>query len=133
MSSPPAPLLAALAALLLACSPLPAEDLKLTPPEAEAKTEAQMRPYKQAIPGADVAFEMVPIKGGEFVMGSPESEPGRNEDEGPQHKVRVEPFWIGGPTVRARVSAALPAWIRRVSSDMRGCGSSRRWRKCFRS
>ena len=95
MSSPPAPLLAALAALLLACSPLPAEDLKLTPPEAEAKTEAQMRPYKQAIPGADVAFEMVPIKGGEFVMGSPESEPGRNEDEGPQHKVRVEPFWIG--------------------------------------
>jgi len=28
-------------------------------------------------------------------MGSPESEAGRNEDEGPQHKVKIEPFWMG--------------------------------------
>ena len=57
--------------------------------------ESQMRPYRTTIPGMSVSFDMVPIPGGEFLMGSPESEPGRSNDEGPRHKVRVEPFWIG--------------------------------------
>ena len=56
--------------------------------------EADMKPYKVTIPGSDVTFEMVPIPGGEFVMGSPEGEPGRDPDEGPQHKVRIDPFWM---------------------------------------
>jgi formylglycine-generating enzyme required for sulfatase activity len=38
---------------------------------------------------------MVPIPGGEFVMGSPETEKARKPDEGPQHKVKVTPFWMG--------------------------------------
>ena len=38
---------------------------------------------------------VVPIPGGEFLLGSPESEEGRNEDEGPQRRVSVEPFWMG--------------------------------------
>jgi formylglycine-generating enzyme required for sulfatase activity len=38
---------------------------------------------------------MVPVPGGEFLMGSPETEAERQTDEGPQHKVRVEPFWMG--------------------------------------
>jgi formylglycine-generating enzyme required for sulfatase activity len=38
---------------------------------------------------------MVPIPGGEFVMGSPDTEPGRKPDEGPQHKVKISPFWMG--------------------------------------
>jgi formylglycine-generating enzyme required for sulfatase activity len=54
-----------------------------------------MTPYSQGIEGTDVVFEMVPIPGGEFLMGSPDSEPGRNADEGPQHRVRLEPFWMG--------------------------------------
>jgi hypothetical protein len=54
-----------------------------------------MTPYSQRIEGTDVVFEMVPIPGGEFLMGSPDSEPGRNADEGPQHRVRLEPFWMG--------------------------------------
>jgi len=37
----------------------------------------------------------VPIPGGEFLMGTPDSEPKRNPDEGPQHKVKVSPFWMG--------------------------------------
>ncbi len=28
-------------------------------------------------------------------MGSPATEEGRNDDEGPQHKVKIEPFWMG--------------------------------------
>jgi formylglycine-generating enzyme required for sulfatase activity len=56
---------------------------------------AKIEAYTQTIPGTDIKFEMVPIPGGEFVMGSPDKEPNRKDDEGPQHKVRIEPFWMG--------------------------------------
>jgi formylglycine-generating enzyme required for sulfatase activity len=56
--------------------------------------EAQMKPYTNTIPGTKVTFAMVPIPGGEYVMGSPASEAGRKADEGPQHKVKIEPFWM---------------------------------------
>jgi formylglycine-generating enzyme required for sulfatase activity len=54
-----------------------------------------MKPYKEVIPGTTVSFEMTPIPGGDFTMGTPASEPGRKADEGPQHKVHIEPFWMG--------------------------------------
>ncbi len=38
---------------------------------------------------------MVVIPGGSFMMGSPESEAGRDEDEGPQHRVTIPRFAIG--------------------------------------
>jgi formylglycine-generating enzyme required for sulfatase activity len=57
--------------------------------------EAEMRPYTNAIPGTNVTYRMVPIPGGEFVMGSPPGEMGRKGDEGPRHRVRIEPFWMG--------------------------------------
>lgn len=60
----------------------------------EAKSAADMKSYKIQIPGSDVSFEMIAIPGGEFTMGSPENEPGRKVDEGPQHKVKIEPFWM---------------------------------------
>jgi formylglycine-generating enzyme required for sulfatase activity len=40
-------------------------------------------------------FEMVYVPGGEFTMGSPDSEAGRTDLEGPQHKVKVGSFWMG--------------------------------------
>ncbi len=54
-----------------------------------------MKAYTEAIPDTDVKFDMVPIPGGKFTMGSPEGEKDRNDDEGPQHEVAVEPFWMG--------------------------------------
>ncbi|MCI0334565.1 MAG: formylglycine-generating enzyme family protein [Planctomycetes bacterium] len=54
-----------------------------------------MVPYTEKIPGTDITFEMVPVPGGEFVMGSPPTEAERADDEGPQVRVKVEPFWIG--------------------------------------
>jgi len=53
-----------------------------------------MKPYTETIPGSNVKFEMVPIPGGAFSMGSPPSEAGRLNDEGPQHQVRINPFWM---------------------------------------
>src|SRR5262245_60633864 len=54
-----------------------------------------MVPYEAKIPGTDVTFQMQPIAGGKFKLGSPESEADRKEDEGPQVEIEVEPFWIG--------------------------------------
>ena len=51
--------------------------------------------YAQKIPESDVSFEMIAIPGGTFTMGSPDNEPGRHADEGPQHEVKVRPFWMG--------------------------------------
>jgi len=53
-----------------------------------------MVPYSVTIPGTKVSFEMIPIPGGIFKLGSPESETGRSEDEGPQVDVEVPPFWM---------------------------------------
>ena len=49
----------------------------------------------ETIPGSGVKFEMLAIQGGTFLMGSPASEKGRTEDEGPQHLVTIRPFWMG--------------------------------------
>jgi len=51
--------------------------------------------YDEAIAGSEISFRMLPIKGGEFEMGSPEAEPERKSDEGPRHRVRLDPFWMG--------------------------------------
>jgi formylglycine-generating enzyme required for sulfatase activity len=64
-------------------------------PAAEAADAAAMKPYTETIPGTDAAFDMLPIPGGTFTMGSPGTEPGRKPDEGPPHKVKIEPFWMG--------------------------------------
>ncbi len=39
-------------------------------------------------------FEMVWVPGGEFTMGSPDGEAGREAHEGPRHKVKVNGFWM---------------------------------------
>ncbi len=54
-----------------------------------------MKPYRELLPGSDVGFDLVPIRGGRFVMGSPASEHDRKDDEGPQHEVELSPFWMG--------------------------------------
>ena len=53
-----------------------------------------MVPYTVTIPGTDISFEMVPVPGGKFLMGSPETEAERKKDEGPQIQVTVDPMWV---------------------------------------
>ncbi len=64
-------------------------------PAADAKTERDMKKYTEPISGTELKFEMVPIPGGTFSMGSPIGESGRRDDEGPAHKVNIAPFWMG--------------------------------------
>lgn len=44
--------------------------------------------------GEKISFDMVLIPAGTFRMGSPASEAGRKEDEGPQHEVRLDSFYL---------------------------------------
>ena len=56
-------------------------------------------------------LEMVAIPGGQFLMGSPENEPERSNDESPQHTVTIQPFYMGKfPVTQAqwKAVAALP-------------------------
>jgi formylglycine-generating enzyme required for sulfatase activity len=57
--------------------------------------QGYMVPYTATIPGTEITFEMIPIPGGTFRMGSPAEEADRRDDEGPQVEVTVEPFWMG--------------------------------------
>ena len=62
-------------------------------PDAEAATEDDMKPYEESLQtntGDTLKFKMIPIKGGEFTMGSKSGE----KDEAPTFKATVEPFWM---------------------------------------
>jgi len=59
------------------------------------KTQADMHAYTNVLPGTEATYEMVAVPGGEYTQGSPDAEKGRKPDEGPQHKVKISPFWMG--------------------------------------
>ena len=57
---------------------------------------------------AAAASGMVLVKPGTFTMGSPSSEEGRDDDEGPQHTVRItRSFWLGATEVTQGEYTAL--------------------------
>lgn len=70
-------------------------DLVLPVPDAVANTESEMKAYSEPLEHTDLSVSMVPIPGGKFIMGSPETETDRNEDEGSTREVKISPFWMG--------------------------------------
>lgn len=71
-------------------------------PVTEAKGEIYTAPaavanfadFTEYIPGTRVSFNMKAIPGGTFNMGSPDNEPLRQPNEGPQRQVSVSPFFM---------------------------------------
>jgi len=58
--------------------------------------------------GQGVTLDMVLIPGGSFMMGSPDSEPGRFSDESFQHQVTLPGFWMGKyPITQAQYQAIV--------------------------
>ena len=51
--------------------------------------------FIETVPGTAASISMIAVPGGEFTMGSPEDEPFRNTDEGPQRRIRISPFFMG--------------------------------------
>jgi len=61
--------------------------------------DAAFTAYEEKLPGTDLKFKMIPVPAGEFSFGSPTTEKGRGEDEGPQKKVKITAFWMGAHEV----------------------------------
>mgnify|MGYP003337224855 CR=1 FL=1 len=56
----------------------------------------------------EVTLEMVSLPAGEFLMGSPDSDPDARDDEKPQHLVKVNSFAIGKyPVTQAQYQAVM--------------------------
>ena len=69
---------------------------KIISTSAEEKTNPKnLEPYQSKVPETGAKYSMVPIPAGEFLMGSPTAEQNRQDDEGPQRKVSISPFWMG--------------------------------------
>jgi len=62
---------------------------------SEGAVQDDFSEYEEQITTSDLIFEMVPVKGGEFTMGSSLDDPNRGVDEWPAHQVEVSDFWIG--------------------------------------
>ncbi|HEY9611343.1 formylglycine-generating enzyme family protein [Allocoleopsis sp.] len=70
--------------------------------------------------GNGVFLDIVSIPGGTFLMGSPDTEKGRNSRESPQHSVTVKPFYLGKFPVTQKqwkAVAALPQVMRHLDFD----------------
>jgi len=58
------------------------------------RRSAQAQYFRENL-GNGVTLDMVAIPGGTFLMGSPNSEEGRQDSESPQHSVTIAPFHMG--------------------------------------
>jgi formylglycine-generating enzyme required for sulfatase activity len=57
-----------------------------------------------------VALTMVKIPAGSFLMGSPAAEPDRSRDESPQHKVKLESFFMAQTPITQAQWRTVAAW-----------------------
>ncbi|AVQ72763.1 serine/threonine protein kinase [Microcystis sp. MC19] len=68
---------------------------------------ASPTPFTENLPNR-VTLEMVSLPAGEFLMGSPDSDPNALDDEKPQHQVKVNSFAIGKyPVTQAQYQAVM--------------------------
>jgi formylglycine-generating enzyme required for sulfatase activity len=58
-------------------------------------------------------LELVEIPAGRFLMGSPPSEEGRSEDEGPLHEVSLESFFLGRTPITQAQWREVAGWVER--------------------
>jgi formylglycine-generating enzyme required for sulfatase activity len=111
LGRPPAPAPAATPAP--APTPVPAQTAARPAPaptpaaqSAAAQPASTPTPAARPVPVQPVPDGMVRIQGGAFMMGSPASEPGRDDNEAP-HQVTVSSFYMGKYEVTQREYAAL--------------------------
>ena len=64
-----------------------------------------------------IALPMLHIPAGRFLMGSPANEPGRYDDEGPQHEVQLKEFFLSQTPITQAQWRAVAQWQRRGHED----------------
>jgi formylglycine-generating enzyme required for sulfatase activity len=56
--------------------------------------QTDFKAYEQTVQGTTSSIKMTPIPAGSFLMGSPESEKGREADEGTPRKINISAFYM---------------------------------------
>jgi formylglycine-generating enzyme required for sulfatase activity len=64
-----------------------------------------------------IALPMLHLPAGRFLMGSPADEPGRYDDEGPQHEVQLDEFFLSQTPITQAQWRAVAQWQRRWHED----------------
>jgi formylglycine-generating enzyme required for sulfatase activity len=78
--------------------------------EWQQKTERiTVSGYEQEL-AKGLAITMVQIPAGSFQMGSPDTEAGRASDEGPQHRVQLQSFFLGQTPVNQAQWKEVASW-----------------------
>jgi formylglycine-generating enzyme required for sulfatase activity len=86
------------------------------------RTRSTAKGFKEPLEGIGEALplHMVLVPGGTFMMGSPEADPDRSDDEVPHHKVNLSAFFMGRyPITQAQWKAvsALPQKARELKPE----------------
>ena len=99
---------------------LPWFEFEVVTVDIQGRETQRYRSQAQYFPqdlGNGVCLEMVYIPGGTFLMGSPNTEKGREDHENPQHQVTVPPFFMGKyPVTQAQWQAV--ANLPEVKTDL---------------
>lgn len=98
---------------------LPTFEFDVITVDAEGKENSRRKSFAHYFPedlGNGVVLDIVYIPGGTFMMGSPETESLRRDNESPQHQVTVSPFYAGKyPITQAQWQAVMghnPSYFR---------------------
>lgn len=73
--------------------------------------------YVEEVLSDKVSLELVLVPEGGFMMGSPDDEEERDDDEGPQHRVSVSNFWMGQYPI-TQVQWRIVTQYERVNRDL---------------
>ena len=57
--------------------------------------DEEFEKYKQDVQTSELSFDMMPVPGGTFKMGSSKEDKNRGDDELLERKVQVSDFWMG--------------------------------------
>ena len=109
------------------------EEARQRAAEEQCKEEERKRENAQGVQvsgnemtlvlAAGVALEFVRIPAGEFLMGSADAEKEAYADEKPQHRVRLEEYWMGKtPVTVAQFAAFVDASNYRTTAEEKGSG-----------
>jgi formylglycine-generating enzyme required for sulfatase activity len=61
----------------------------------EAAIVTKFEDFEETLPNSMVSFRMISIPEGTFLIGTPEDESFRKDDEGPQKEIKLSKFWMG--------------------------------------
>jgi formylglycine-generating enzyme required for sulfatase activity len=103
-------------AFCLAWIPVHAQDVELGKVSKATKT-AHLPKAGRVLRDCPFCPEMVIIPAGSFEMGSPSSEDGRGDDEGPVHRVKVSGFALGKNEITWKQFAAFVKHSKYIAAD----------------